>query len=356
MISISLCMIVKNEEKVLARCIDSLKDLMDEIIIVDTGSTDNTKAIASRYTDKIYDFKWNEDFSTARNFSFSKAVSDYIYVADADEVLDDVNYKRFSQLKNVLLPEIEIVQMNYLTSSEFNTVYNYQKEYRPKLFKRVRSFNWISPIHETVNIQPVIYDSEIEVLHLPQAQHTQRDFSTFINSIKNGYYLENYVLTMFCKELFISGQNEDFISVKDIFVNTLAKENRNDDVRKNISCVLARIYRISGNYNEFFKLCLKDMASEPCAEICMELGEYFYALNDFEEAVLWFINASSETPSIIDIHTSGDLPLQRLSDCYNELAKSAQNNQDYELYNSYISNANQYLEASNNWEMPVELK
>ena len=55
MITISLCMIVKNEERILARCLDSIEDLMDEIVIVDTGSTDRTKAIASRYTDKIYD-------------------------------------------------------------------------------------------------------------------------------------------------------------------------------------------------------------------------------------------------------------------------------------------------------------
>ncbi len=87
----------------------------------------------------------------------------------------------------------------------------------------------------------------------------------------------------------------------------------------------------------------------------MELGEYFYALADYEEAVLWFINASTEAPSILDIHASGDLPLLGLSNCYNELAKSAQYNQDFELYNTYISNANQYLEAANNWEMPVEL-
>ena len=74
MITISLCMIVKNEEKVLARCLDSIADLMDEIIIVDTGSSDNTKEIAKKYTDKIYDFAWIDDFSAARNYSFSKSI------------------------------------------------------------------------------------------------------------------------------------------------------------------------------------------------------------------------------------------------------------------------------------------
>ena len=75
--TISLCMIVKNEEDVIERCLSSAKDVIDEIIIVDTGSTDSTKSIAQKYTDKVYDFKWCDDFSKARNFSFSKATMDY---------------------------------------------------------------------------------------------------------------------------------------------------------------------------------------------------------------------------------------------------------------------------------------
>ena len=91
MISISMCMIVKNEQEILARCLDSYAGTYDELIIVDTGSTDNTKEIAAHYTDKIYDFEWINDFSAARNFAFSKAGCDYIFSADADEVLDDAN-------------------------------------------------------------------------------------------------------------------------------------------------------------------------------------------------------------------------------------------------------------------------
>ncbi|MBR4278510.1 MAG: glycosyltransferase, partial [Lachnospiraceae bacterium] len=102
-------MIVKNEEKVLARCLDSLEGLYDELIIVDTGSSDSTKSIAAGYTDKIFDFEWINDFSAARNFAFSKATMEYIYSADADEVLDEENRLRFKILKENLLPEIEIV-------------------------------------------------------------------------------------------------------------------------------------------------------------------------------------------------------------------------------------------------------
>ena len=75
MATVSLCMIVRNEEDVLGRCLESVKDIVDEIIIVDTGSTDRTKEIAGRFTNTVYDFPWIDDFSAARNFSFSKAGS-----------------------------------------------------------------------------------------------------------------------------------------------------------------------------------------------------------------------------------------------------------------------------------------
>ena len=84
MITISVCMIVKDEEHCLDRCLKSLVSIADEFIIVDTGSSDHTKDIAKKYTDKVYDFKWTGSFSDARNYSFSLATKDYIYCADAD--------------------------------------------------------------------------------------------------------------------------------------------------------------------------------------------------------------------------------------------------------------------------------
>ncbi|NLG25997.1 MAG: glycosyltransferase, partial [Clostridiales bacterium] len=67
MITISLCMIVKNEEETLPRCLSCVRDAVDEIVVVDTGSTDRTKQVAAAFTDKIYDFQWIDDFSAARN-------------------------------------------------------------------------------------------------------------------------------------------------------------------------------------------------------------------------------------------------------------------------------------------------
>jgi len=84
---LALCIIVKNEGENLKKCLSKISAFVDEIIIVDTGSTDNTKIIASEFTDKIYDFKWCNDFSKARNFSISKASKEWILVLDADEFI-----------------------------------------------------------------------------------------------------------------------------------------------------------------------------------------------------------------------------------------------------------------------------
>jgi cellulose synthase/poly-beta-1,6-N-acetylglucosamine synthase-like glycosyltransferase len=84
---ISVCMIVKNEEKSLDNCLKSIKDIADEIIIVDTGSTDRTVEAAKRYTDKIYFHPWEDSFSKARNQVLAYAACDWIFQIDADEVL-----------------------------------------------------------------------------------------------------------------------------------------------------------------------------------------------------------------------------------------------------------------------------
>ena len=72
MVTISLCMIVKNEEAVIKRCLESVKEVVDEIIVVDTGSQDRTKEIAEEEGAQVYQFPWIDDFAAARNFLFPK--------------------------------------------------------------------------------------------------------------------------------------------------------------------------------------------------------------------------------------------------------------------------------------------
>lgn len=319
MIEISLCMIVKNEEKVLGRCLDSIADLMDEIIIVDTGSTDRTKEIAKKYTEHIYDFEWIDDFSAARNFSFSKATKDYIYAADADEVLDEENRGKFRQLKEAMLPEIEIVQMRYCNQLSHGTAYNFDAEYRPKLYKRQRGFVWIEPVHEMVRLDPVVYDSEIDILHMPEEQHSGRDFLVFQKQIREGARLSKRLHHMYAMELSISGMDEDVLEAEGFFAASAVDPTRSLDEVREAACIVARAARLRGDSHTILKMCLKDLLSEGSSEMCFELGEYFFEKGDYEEAAMWYYNAMNETQSILNIHTSTDWPKERYAQCEQSL-------------------------------------
>ena len=95
---VSLCMITKDEERFLARCLSSVRPVVDEIIVVDTGSADRTREIAKLFDTKIYDFKWTGDFSEARNYSLSKASGRWIFSLDADEVISEGDHRLFKRL------------------------------------------------------------------------------------------------------------------------------------------------------------------------------------------------------------------------------------------------------------------
>lgn len=316
--TISVCMIVKNEEKVLARCLDSLAGLYEELIIVDTGSTDSTKQIAARYTDKIYDFEWINDFSAARNFAFSHATSDYIYSADADEVLDEKNREQFLRLKECLLPEIEIVQMKYGNQLSFGTVYNFDEEYRPKLFKRLRTFTWIEPVHEQVRLDPVVYDSDIVITHMPENNHCGRDFKVFLSRLEKGEGLSNRLWKMYARELFLSGSNSDFGVAKKHFEKA-SQETEDEELFKVMCCVLTRAARISNSPSELLKYSVKIIASGGCSEVCMDMGLHYEALEDYQEAIVWFYNAAYETQPIIKAVCGNIEPLEHLVALYEML-------------------------------------
>ena len=324
MATFSLCMIVKNEQNVLARCLDSMADLMDEIIIVDTGSTDRTKEIAGKYTGRIYDFAWCDDFSKARNFAFEKAACDYIYSADADEVLDEENHEKFRLLKENLIPEVEIVQMYYGNQLANGTVYNFDRELRPKLFKRLRNFVWTEPVHETVRLLPLVYDSEIEITHKPEHNHGDRDITIFEQLLARGEALSKRLTDFYARELFVAGTKEQLIHAKDYFISIVKDSETDADRLKTALAVVVRSCFEAGDVLTMYQYAMKDAASEASSEVCCILGEYYQNRQDYEEAILWFYNAAYEQQSILNIRYQREIPLEGLIACYHALSMSEQ--------------------------------
>ncbi|GAB1157982.1 hypothetical protein YWY31_40070 [Paenibacillus illinoisensis] len=141
--TIALCMIVKNEQEYLRRCLDSVLGKVDQIIIIDTGSTDETVSIAKEYTNEVYHFEWINDFSAARNESLKYAKTDYVLVLDADEYLE--------QSVNIL-EDIDGDADYYFTK-----IHNIMSQGRAinhlaiRLFANNRGLHYVHRLHEHLN-------------------------------------------------------------------------------------------------------------------------------------------------------------------------------------------------------------
>ena len=147
--SLSVCLIVKDEEEVIARCLSCVKKFADEIVVVDTGSSDRTVEEVKKFTDKIYFFKWVDDFSAARNFSLEKATGDYVMWLDADDVITDENCRKIKEL--VSGEDFDMAFLPYAAAVENDEptfVY-----YRERIFKRSKNYRFFGAVHEAVTPQ-----------------------------------------------------------------------------------------------------------------------------------------------------------------------------------------------------------
>ncbi|MDZ7260789.1 MAG: glycosyltransferase [candidate division KSB1 bacterium] len=146
--TLSLCMIVKDEEKFLGRCLESVKDIMDEIIIVDTGSQDRTVAIARGYGAKVIHHQWQDDFAAARNEALKHATGQWILMLDADEELDEVNKKKLLQI--VKANQGMAYFLNFRSPISNNAAGTAFINIHPRLFKNHPGIYFEGRVHEQI--------------------------------------------------------------------------------------------------------------------------------------------------------------------------------------------------------------
>ena len=139
-------MIVKNEEKVLPRILKPMKEIVDKILICDTGSTDRTKEIIRGFTAEVYDFPWKNDFSAARNFISEKVSTDYWMWLDADDIVSEPEQKKIQRLKEELDDDTAIVMMKYSMGFD-KTGSPSLSYYRERLIKNHEGFCWQGKVH-----------------------------------------------------------------------------------------------------------------------------------------------------------------------------------------------------------------
>ncbi len=355
-ITISLCMIVKNEEDVLARCLFSIKDTADEIIIVDTGSTDLTKEIADRFTCKIYDFQWIDDFAAARNYAFSLAKQEYILWLDADDVFAESDRRLLWELKRTLDPTVDSVTMPYhLDCDEAgNPTYSIR---RNRLVRRACGFRWIGAVHEYLEVGGKIINSDIAVRHKKERTHTDRNLRIYRRRLETGKEFSPRDLYYFANELKDNASYEEAVLYYEKFL-----DSKQGWVEDNIAACL-RMAECCGHLRQpgkqlqsLFRTMEYDL---PRAEACCQIGAFFFNANQLDRAIFWYELATNlkqppETMGALERAAWSWLPHLQLCVCndrlgnlekarrHNDIALSYNPTHPSMLYNkSYFNNLSQ---------------
>ncbi|MCH5162155.1 MAG: glycosyltransferase family 2 protein [Clostridiales bacterium] len=321
--SLSLCMIVKNEADVLGRALSDASVYADEIIIVDTGSTDGTKDVAREFTDKIYDFEWRDDFAAARNFAFSKATGDYCMWLDADDVVPITSARAIARLMKHI-GDADVVMLPYVISEDGPRSYSY---YRERIVRNRPDYLFVGRVHEAIALSGNVVYKSVPVYH---RKPSRKSDSTRNLDIYKRMLAENAAFSprdryYYARELYFNDETvaaarelERFIVEPDGFY-----------VNKIDAClILSRCYRKNGDRQAAY-LALFDsfLFGLPTGEVACEIALMYFADEKYALAAYWFERAATAKPDVksgafVDTEYYAFFPLVWLSVCYDKLGKT----------------------------------
>ncbi|WP_235822102.1 tetratricopeptide repeat-containing glycosyltransferase family 2 protein [Gottfriedia luciferensis] len=338
-ITLSLCMIVKNEEAVLSRCLSSISNIVDEIIIVDTGSTDKTKEIAKNFNSLIYDFKWINDFSAARNFAFSKATKDYIIWLDADDILTEENANKLLALKKSLNKKVDAVGMKYHLSFDENGNPSFSSV-RHRIVKRERNFKWIGFVHEYLEVYGEIIQSDAAIIHQKDKEYSDRNLKIYENAISSGKELSPRDKYYYANECVDNQLYEKAVEWYELFLKE-GKGWYEDSIQ---ACgKMADCFINLQNWEKAINSCLKSFYYDgPRGENCCRLGYIYLQQGDYSRAISWYKLATlvsvPETSPFINQACYTWLPHLQLCLCYSRLGDQVTAKKHNDLAANYVPN------------------
>lgn len=314
-------MIVKNEEKTLSKCLNSVKNLVDEIIIVDTGSTDETKKIARKYTDKIYDFDWINDFSKARNYSFLKAKMDYIMWLDADDVIPKEELKKLLELKKELNKKVDIYMLKYNVGFDELDNCNFSY-YRERIIKNDNIHKWIDRVHEYMPLIGKIEYKDIYIEHKKEYHFSNRNLKIYKEMEKNKEEFSPRNEYYYARELVTHKNYKKAIKYLKKFL-----KNNLGWVEDNINAceLLYKCYKLLKDQKAVRCLYKSFEYDIPRSKICYNIGQDYQDKNLYDEAVFWYkialISFENKGNGFYEKDYEKFLPLLNLVVCYDKLGK-----------------------------------
>ena len=326
MITASLCMIVKNEERTLRRCLDSVRGLMDEIIIADTGSTDRTVEIARNCGAAVCTFPWCDDFAAARNFAFSKATMQYCMWLDADDVLEPADREAFRKLKETLDPDTDVVMLRYHTGFDESgkPAFSYWRE---RLLRRAAGFRWQGAVHEAIVPAGKIVYGDAAVSHRKLGPgDPDRNLRIFEGLLSQGKELAPREQFYYARELASHGREEEAAGLWEEF---LASGNGWVENQLEACRDLAQSYLRQGKEKEAFHALTRALAyGPPRAELCCDLGGWFFQRGEYPAAAFWYETAlnrprEDQSGAFVSPDCYGYLPCIQLCVCHYRMGNLA---------------------------------
>lgn len=333
-------MIVRDEADVLGRCLDSLKDVIDEIIIVDTGSKDETLSILQSYQAKIYYYDWQEDFSKARNYSFSLATMDYILWLDADDILLPKALIKLKALKDSMNGDIDSYSMiyHYAVDENDNILLSFR---RNRLIKREKGFLWYGAVHEYLDVCGQVMDTDICITHKRIKTPSNRNLKIYEHRLEKGIKFNARDTYYYAKELY---DNEEYEKAIDYFLDFI--DNPEGWVEDKIRAYLkiAQYYTWIGLYHQSRLYCYKTFEfDKPRAEVCCQMGSNYLEEDKTDQAIYWYtlaltVGNNNENVGYESPASSTWLPHLQLCMCYykqGEIEKAKHHNEEALKYNKY---------------------
>lgn len=288
MITISLCMIVKNEEATLARCLDSVRDLVDEIVLVDTGSTDRTVEIARSYTDRIFYFPWRDDFAAARNFSFDQARMDYCLWLDADDVLEPEDRQRFRRLRDTLPADTDIVMLPYHAAfrEDGTPTFTYDRE---RLIRRAAGLRWSGAVHEAIAPTGIVRHGDAAVSHKKTGPGDPDRNLRILEKLRSERPLEPRECFYYARELTYHGRDAEAAEAFETFLNEGGGWYA-DCVQ---ACMdLAECRKRLGQADRVFPALTAGLRyAPPSSELCCAIGQWLVEHQQWQAAAYWYTQA-----------------------------------------------------------------
>ncbi len=319
--SCSLCMIVKNEEEGLARCLESAGGIFDEIIIVDTGSTDSTREIALRFTDKVYDYVWQDDFAAARNYSLSLAASEYAMWLDGDDYIPPEARSELARILSELsAARPDAVYLPYAVGFDELGVPNFVYE-RERIIRLASGMRFEGAIHEAIPVSGKAIHEGAQIYHLGKSKREEgRNLRIFEGMIKSGKPLSAREKYYYARELCYAGRLEE---AKRYYLECFEDESAWSENRISSAAELASIISQENPEKALSLLFSSFKLSPPRADICCIAGNIFLKKGEYEQAIFWYSLAPSRYAgvgaSLISADYGGYIPYLQLTVIYDRL-------------------------------------